>query len=371
MNPEEYLDRLIERHEQGELYNPTINDEIALRMAAAESLAQLNEIQIPYSFAHNLELSIRDRARSLTNQNGWNSSLAESYDESATEQNGWNIAPVQSRSPVVPQKLCKHRVWVTFLRIAAVLIIAGVGVLSVSTRSMPGDALYSLNQAEKQFTLSFAVAPRNRATLQIDQLRSVLDDLNTVVKEGRDDDAIRLALNTVVAKTIDSQAAVAALPIGSVRGQVQQSLAKALSEEEQILRQLLNNVDWPMRLAFTQQLGALGDAVPAVTHAVVRTQNNGMLLITLTGSNFAPQAQLMVDGQQNGIVNQSSSTQLVAVSRNTGWSRGAYAVGVRNPDGTAAQLIINVNFENNSDQEDSNHNRHGTPVPYPTGGIDN
>jgi hypothetical protein len=79
----------------------------------------------------------------------------------------------------------------------------------------------------------------------------------------------------------------------------------------------------------------------------------------------------MIDGLQNGKVSQSTPTQLIAVSSKVASSSVAYAIGVRNPDGTAAQLIINVHDQNNSDREDSNHNRHGTPVPYPTGGSDN
>jgi hypothetical protein len=251
-----------------------------------------------------------------------------------------------------------------------VLIIAGVGVFTVSARSLPGDALYSLKQAEKQFSLTFAGAPQNLATTQIDHLRNALVDLTTVVNEGRNDDAIRLALDTVAAKTSDSQAEVAALPADAVREATQRNLDSAIAEEEQILRQLLNKVDWSIRLAFTQQLGSLGEPVPTVTNVVLRTQSNGMFLITLTGSNFAPQAQLMIDGQQNGMVSQSTPTQLVAISSNARWSPGAYALGVSNPDGTAAQMIVNSGYQNNPERDDSNHNRRGTPVPYPTGSPD-
>jgi hypothetical protein len=369
MNPEEYLDRLIESHEQGELYVPIINDEFTASMAAAEALTKLNDIPISHRFTNNLELSIRARVRSLTEQN--HGDIQPSQPHTLTEQNRWDIPSAQSSSSVVPQRAFKRRAWVTLLRIAAVFIIAGVGILTESARSLPGDALYPLKQAENKFTLTFARLPQNSANLQIDHLRSALVDLNTVVNEGRDDDAIRLALDTVAAKTSDSQEAVAALPVDSVRDEAQRALASALAEEDQILRQLLNNVDWPIRLAFTQQLGTLGEPVPTVTNVVVHTQSNGTLLITLTGTNFAPPAQIIIDGRQNGEVSQSTPTQLVAVSGNATWSSGIYAIGVRNPDGTAAQLIINSDDKNNSDQEDSNHTRHGTPVPYPTGGPDN
>ena len=353
MNPEEYLDRLIERNEHGELYIPSTNDDVAASIAAAEALVQLKEINIPHGFANNLELSIRACAHSLT------------------EQSRLNIPLAQSRSPIGRQSFFKRRTWVALLRVAAVFFVACVGVLTASARSLPGDALYSLKQAETQFTLTFAGAPQNRASLQIDHLRSALVDLNTVVNQGRDDDAIRLALDTVAAKTSDSLEVVAALPMDSERAAAQQNLDSAIAQEEQALRQLFGNVDWPVRLAFTQQLGALGDPVPTVTNVVVRPQSNGTLLITLTGSHFAPQAQLMIGGRQIGMVNQSIPTQLVAVLSNTAWTPGVYAIGVRNPDGTAAQFILNSDDGNNSDRQDSNHNRRGTPVPYPTGGSDN
>ena len=68
-----------------------------------------------------------------------------------------------------------------------------------------------------------------------------------------------------------------------------------------------------MRLAFTQQLGALGDPVPTVTHVMVHAQSNGTLLFTLTGTHFAPHAELLIDGRSGGMVSQSTSQQLVAV----------------------------------------------------------
>ena len=368
MNPEEYLDRLIEMHEQGESYVPTINDDFAASMAAAEALAQLKDISIPHEFAHNLELSIRARARNLNEENRGTISFAQTYN--LNEHKRRTISPVQSQSPVDPQPLFKRRAWITLLRVAAVFIIAGIGILTASERSQPGDALYGLGQAEKQFTLTFAGAAQNSANLQIDQLRSAIVDLKTAVNEGRDDGAIKLALATVAAKTSKSQEAVAALPADSTHEEVQEALSSVLAEEEQTLHLLLNNVDWSVRLAFTQQLGTLGESVPTVTNVVVHTQSNGTLLITLTGTYFAPQAQLMIDGLQNGMVSRSIPTQLIAVSGNASWSSGAYAIGIRNPDGTAAQLIINIHNRNNSDQEDSNHNRHGTPVPNPTGSPD-
>jgi hypothetical protein len=339
MNTEEYLDRLIERREHGQEQLPVTNDEIAASLAAAERLAQLQEIEVPPAFASYLELSIRARARA--------------------QQDGRTIPLVRPRSPAGSPRFLTRRAWVVVLRIAAVLVLACVGILTASTRSLPGDALYVMKQAEHQFTLTFARAPQDRASLQIDQLRGALVDLSTVVNDGRDDDAIRLALDTVAAKTNDSREAVAALSAGPERATAQRSLDGVLAGEEQTLRHLLDHVDWPMRLAFTQQLGALGDPVPTVTHVMLRVQSNGTLLITLTGTNFAAQAELIIDGQPAGMVIQTTSELLVAVISNSAWSPGSYAVGIRNPDGTAAQKVLN---------EDDNHYHSRQATPGPTRG---
>lgn len=248
-------------------------------------------------------------------------------------------------------------------------MVACVGVLTASARSLPGDALYGLKQAEKQFTLSFANNPQNRASAQIDQLRSALVDLNTVVNDGRDDEAIRVALDTVVAKTSDSREAVAALTAGSERDAAQRGLDGILAVEDQTLRHLLNNVDWPMRLALTHQLGALSDPVPTVTDVKVSAQSNGTLLLTLIGTHFAPHAELIIDGRPGGMVSLSTPDQLVAVISNLAWSTGEHALGLRNPDGTAAQMVLDGD-DNENNQPGSNHSRHGTPVPRPTGGSD-
>jgi len=69
MNPEEYLDRLIERRAHAEVQLPVTTSEVTVSLAAAEMLAQLQGIEVPPAFAGQLELHIRVRARSLAQQN--------------------------------------------------------------------------------------------------------------------------------------------------------------------------------------------------------------------------------------------------------------------------------------------------------------
>jgi len=344
MNPEEYLDRLIERREHGEVQLPVINDEFAASLTAVEALAHLQEINVPPEFAGRLELSIRARVHIVAGQNG-------------------RIIPiVNHQSPARSHRFPMRRVSIAVLGIAAVLMLACIGIITASAHSLPGDLLYGVKQAEHQFTLTLADDPQDRASAQIDQLRNALADLNTVVNDGRDDDAIKLALKTVAAKTNDSLETVTALPAGPEQKAAQQDLDSVLAGEEQALRYLLDRVDWPMRVAFTRQLGVLGDPVPTVTHVMVRIQSNGTLLITLTGTNFSPHAELIIKGQPVGVVSQSTPQQLVAVISSSEWSRGTHAFGVLNPDGTAAQMVLNGD-DNEHPEQDSDHNRYGTPQP--------
>jgi hypothetical protein len=368
MKPEEYLDRLIESYARDQLPHSEYTEEVAACMQAREKIAQLNEIPVPSGFANSLEYSIRTHVRSINGRDQRDASPARPF--AVVEQGRIYVQSKQPRSSVYSRSGYKRRTWMALLQIAAVLIITAVGVLTASTRALPGDALYSLNQAEKQFALTFAGAPQNRADQQIANLRGDIVDLNAVVTDGRGDDAIRMALDTVSAKTVDCQEAVANLPPNASKSETQKDLANVLSEEEQVLGQLLNNADWPTRLALTQQLAALGEPVPTLTQVVVHIQKDGTLLITLSGSYFSTQTQLIINGQQMGIVKQVTPSQLVAVSRNVGQSGGTFAIGVRNPDGTSAQLIVNSVEDNNSNRENDDHDRHGTPVPYPTGSPD-
>jgi hypothetical protein len=345
MNPEEYLDRLIERREHGEQQLPVIDDEVAASLAAVETLARLQEMKVPAAFASHLELSIRACARSLAQQNGRTTPLARPRGYAGLSTH-----------------FMMRRAWAAVLGIAAVLVVACVGILTASAQSLPGDTLYGLKQAEYQFAVTFAGDSKGRASVQINQLHSTLVDLSTVVNDRRGDDAIRLALNVVAAKTNDSQGAVAALPAGAEREAAQHDLDTVLTEEDQTLRQLMDHVDWPIQLAFTQQLGALGDPIPTVTNAIVGAQSNGTLQIILTGTHFAPQAELIIDGRPAGTVSQITPLQLVAVISASAWSPDDHALGVRNPDGTAAQIVLDGS-DNGQNQPGSNHSRPVTPQP--------
>src|SRR5258708_5656067 len=246
MNLDEYVDRLMERGERGEKRLSSVTEEVAASLAAAEVLTQLREIAVPPEFAGYLELYLRARARTFGQQ-------------------------TSTALPVVRPRghAGVRRSWTAVLGFAAVLLAACISILTASAQSLPGDTLYGLKQAEYQLTLNFASGPQDRASAQIDQLHNALVDLRTVVTAGRADDAIRLALSSVAAKTHASRGAVAALPAGAERESAQRELDGVLAQEEQTVRHLLDQVDWPVRLACTHPLGALRQPVPPRTRLLV------------------------------------------------------------------------------------------------------
>jgi hypothetical protein len=123
MNPEEYVDRLIERRERGEPQLPAITDEVAASLAAAEVLTQLREIEVPPEFSSYLELYIRARARNFGQQTS-------------------NAIPVvRPRSRGDAHRFPVRPAWSAVLGFAAVLLAACISILTASARSLPGDAL--------------------------------------------------------------------------------------------------------------------------------------------------------------------------------------------------------------------------------------
>jgi hypothetical protein len=344
MNPEEQLDRLIEMHSQGEVQHPESGDDISARLMVADTLLQLQQMEVPPQLAARVESHVRAHIHRPPQQN----------DKLLVRHNFWSFRA--------------RRTWIALLGAAALLILLCVGTLSASARSLPGDPLYGLRQAEYQLTLTFANDPYARVDDTINELRSTVTNLSAVVNDGRNQDTILQALQIVVTQTNDSRVAVASLPAGPHREEVQRHLDSALAAEEQTLRVLLLHVNWPVRLALTHQLGVLGDAVPRVIQVHINSQSDGTRLLTVTGANFASHAELVINGQPVGKVSQSASTQLIAIISASDWPHDTYTLGILNPDGTAAQVTLN----RNDDAPGDDHGGPGTPGPTstPTSGDD-
>jgi hypothetical protein len=340
MTPEEQLDRLIEARKRGALLRPAGEDVLNARLDAADALLHLREIEVPADFADELEVRLRQRIRSL---NG-------------SAQHLPFVPRPTSRETRAPRMM--GRAWVTALTLVATLVLACVGAFSAAASSRPGDLFYGLKQAGQGVSLILATDPQGKTQVTLSHLQSAVADLSAEVNSGYSDDHVLQALAVVSAKTNESKAAVDALPAGPDRDAAQQALASALADEDQTLRQLLPKLDWPLRVAFTIQLGALGDGVPTITQVTVKHQSNSTFTVTITGSNFTPQTQVLLNSQLKGTITSQNSTQLVVLYY---WAGERHSIGVLNPDGTAAQATLTTGDDEGGDDHGGTPNPTGTP----------
>lgn len=357
MKREEQLNHLIEMRQRDENPSNEVSDELRGRLAAAEMLARYQEIDVPLALAESIEKRVRVQIR----QQARNSPPARLH-----------VFPQP-----VPRRRNRHRLWKPLLSAAVLLLLLCIGTLTAAASALPGDPLYGIKQAGNQFVLIFATSPSARAQNTIGQLHSALNDLEMVVKDGRSPAVMQQALNIVAAQTKAAQMAVATVPNGTLHDSAQQNLASALRGESQTLRGLLNKVSWSMRLAITQQLGAIGQAIPTITRVNVSQQNSETLVITVTGTHFASQTRLAVNGQLQDVSIQQTPTQLVVSLNRHNWREDAQMIGVLNPDGTATQ--VRVVFHGHDDQQEGgndngdDHGGHGGSGPggsTPTPGDD-
>jgi hypothetical protein len=239
-------------------------------------------------------------------------------------------------------------------------VLSFASLFAFSVYSLPGDPLYGLKQAQNQFTLIFAHDPETKVQTELALLQGALSDLQTVANGQRGDQTLTLALQTVAVRTYACRTAVAEVPAGSQRIAAQGDFTGLLTQEEQMLRQLLPPLDWLLRLQFTRQLGALGDPVPTVTHVAVQIQSTGGVLLILTGTHFAPQTRFMLNGQPAGRVSVVTAQRLIVLLSSSQFSLRPHTFGVLNPDGTAALARGDNGGDDNG--PGGGRNPSGTPV---------
>ena len=128
------------------------------------------------------------------------------------------------------------------------------------------------------------------------------------------------------------------MPTGAARTALAADLATLHADEVTTLRAALAPLGWQDRILTTEALGALGVVVPRVSSATIDLNDAGDTHwpVTLTGSGFAPGAVLLVNGQPTGIVTGVSAGGLSGELLLGANAPVPPALGVGNPDGTAA-----------------------------------
>lgn len=330
MNPEEQLDRLIDQHQRGGWPQAATPEERGA-LGAAEALLSLRSVAPSPAFSVNLELQLRARARTLAA--------------------GGPLRRVAARP--LPM-----RRWAVVAAAAVLVALASLGVLRAAAMSLPGDPLYGIKAWQNAVRLDQAGSPADRAQVQLQELQAAIADLRTEQQARRSDDDLRAALAVVAQMTAAARTAVAQVSASAAHDADAADLAATFQQEDTTLRQGLAVADWPVRVAFTGQLGALGDAVPAISAATFAPGADSVT-VTLTGANFAAGARLVVNGAPLGTVQRVTPTTLTAQVAEL--PEGAVRVGVLNPDGTAAETTTNPSFT-------PGDNGHGPPGATETPG---
>jgi hypothetical protein len=344
MKQEEILDHVLDLPSEGGRRVQVEEEEIAACVQAAERVRALEGVEVPAEVALRVEQVLRARLRS--------SSLHQQQSRTSLERADSVLQP--SRHAAHPRARLGRRVRLASFAIAAALVLAFTGLLAFAVHMHPSQTPSGALAPAAQGTRTPGRDSQARLQTELTLLQKALSDLQTAANDRRGDQALSQALQTVAARTSECRATAAEVPAGNQRTAAMKNLTQVLTQEEHMLRQLLPVLDWPLRLRFTRQLGVLGDAVPTVTHVTVQVQPTGTVLITLTGTHFAPQTRFILNGQPAGQVSFVTTQKLVVVLRNAQFSLRSHTFGVLNPDGTAAQPV--------SRDDDT---AHGTGTPYP------
>src|SRR5260370_29139122 len=150
-----------------------------------------------------------------------------------------------------------------------------------------------------------------------------------------------------------------ALPARSYHNRLVSELAALEADARHILRSLLPQLALPERLVTTGELGRLGDNVPRLVSVeiVLTVHPKGHAIISITGDNIQPGAQLLVD---NRLVEVRSSFQNSLYVFMTDWvgNQHPQSIGILNPDGSAAQttpITLTLSDDHGKTTGDSNN----------------
>lgn len=242
-------------------------------------------------------------------------------------------------TPVRRARVSRSRVFWQGLAAAVVLLVCG-GTLSVAAFAQPGSPLYALRQLEAHVGVPGAQSASDRARQQLGATDNALTALTAMVTQHGGDAAYAQALATLRADNVSAAATVHSLT-SSDRPQLLAQLQGLQARERQTLDSVLTQVSWDNQVATTQALGDLGESIPQITSAaanLVTTDGGSFWHVELLGSGFAPGAALVVNGQRLGTVSAVTSGALSATIPASAVDGQPRALGVVNPDGTAAQV---------------------------------
>jgi hypothetical protein len=238
-----------------------------------------------------------------------------------------------------PARDSRRGSWRIWSALAATILLAViVTTFAVAAYASPGSALYGVRRWQEDARSNLANSDTERAQLHIQYATDALDALDAAVAQ-HDVTAYREALSRFTDEFGQAAAALALVPAGSEKDSLSAGLDALRARGWNDLRSALPSLSWPVRIATTSALGALGETVITVTRVSgVRSGSYGARLWTLSisGSGFQNGAVLLVRQRPAGHVVSVTSNLMVAQLAGGEDDFLPPDIGVGNPDGAAA-----------------------------------
>jgi hypothetical protein len=367
MEQERELDRLLTQWLSGrEVSAP---EPLQPMVTAVRALTPLRQVTPPVTFVRRAEASMLDRARELA--------AGDSIpDVSLPLATAARTTEASRRQPSSMRSL----LWVSAL--AAILLVSMVGLFVAAADAQPGSVLYAVHRIEQGVQAQLTTDDAARVQLHLDNAQAALQAFEASAARQQHGAELLDALDTFVAEHTAAGTALAAVTDTTSHAQLAAALEQQRAQGISDLRSALASQDWSLRLRLTQAMGALNVAIPVVTQVTLTESSDPadskgvgrLTTVTITGAGFQPGAQLLVRGIPTGTVISVSGDTLVAQVRSAAQAIASQgAIGVGNPDGTAAlstkaPVIVSSAHTTPSAVPTNNgdNGKHkGTPTPRP------
>lgn len=239
---------------------------------------------------------------------------------------------------------------------ASLVLILGIGTLTAAAAAGPGSFLFPLHRIEQGIQLGLSGSAADRFRLHLAYAGDALTALDAIHgKGGRDESAYAQALATLRDEEHAAEKELAAVPSGTEHGDLSAQLQAFKTRATRSLYVALSpdaGLSWQNRVVTTQVLGQLGAQVPHIdavrisrvedaSHAEdgsgSSTRDTHNWRVTISGAGFTPGAVIVINGHVAGTVSQLSPTQIVAFVKVDDPAMLAAAIGIQEPDGSAAQ----------------------------------
>ncbi|MGZ3668075.1 MAG: hypothetical protein ACXVDA_26730 [Ktedonobacterales bacterium] len=236
---------------------------------------------------------------------------------------------------------------------ASLVLLLAVGALTAAAAAGPGSFLFPLRRFEQSVQLGISGSAADRFKLHLAYASDALTALDGMHGNTNHDkstyaqalstlsDEERAAENELANVSDSTQHDDLAAQLQAFKARATHDLYAALSPDSAL--------SWQNRVATTHVLGQLGAQVPHIDAVLIsrvddttRAGDTGVSgsrswKITISGTGFTPGAVLTINGHAAGTVTQLSPAQIVALVKTDDSAMPAAAIGIEEPDGTAAQ----------------------------------